>query len=264
MFCTKCGEKIIDGHKFCMYCGSAVEEPVVVKTPVAVPNTYGDSNNINGSPTPYGATCIYPPCDTYVQPKADKKAKRIAARVLAIVCILIRLLFIAENIVASIQTYDPDSSMLCKIRCLAFAAEVVLLFAFLIRKKEGYSGLIAAVAWVGILFWAFVITVLFNLDTYTYANETLAVKIVDLALWFLTRPILWLFIGSLIKKPIEKIAAVLNLVGVIIYYAMIYVIYYDMESAVLSGLLLNVACEIPLVILLFIYPVLSKPIRKQK
>lgn len=32
MFCTDCGEKIIDGAKFCPFCGAHVILPVSIKT----------------------------------------------------------------------------------------------------------------------------------------------------------------------------------------------------------------------------------------
>lgn len=267
MFCRNCGKEIGDGNKFCGYCGSVIASRLVANTPAAEePTVCGTADNIKASPTANGVTCLYPPYDTYVQPKTDKKAKRIVARVLAIVCILINLLIILGSIINAMQVYNyyPESSLHYIIFGLFLLTEVVLLLVFLIRKKEGYSGLIAAVAWVGILLSVFSDVVLFELDTYIYANETLAVKISNLVLGFITMPVLWLFIGSVIKRPVEKMAAVLHLAGVVISYTMQFVIYYDMESAVLSGLLLNVACEIPLIILLFIYPVLSKPIRKQK
>ena len=95
MFCRNCGKEIGDGNKFCGYCGSVIASRLVANTPAAEePTVCGTADNIKASPTAYGVTCLYPPYDTYVQPKPDKKAKRIVARVLAIVCILINLLIL--------------------------------------------------------------------------------------------------------------------------------------------------------------------------
>ena len=161
MFCRNCGKEIGDGNKFCGYCGSVIASRLVANTPAAEdPTVCGTADNIKASPTAYGVTCLYPPYDTYVQSKPDKTANRIAARVLAIVHILIFSLVVLGAIGYVMEGYNyynyfSEGVLHDVIVGLVYAVEIVLVLTFLIRKKDGYSSLITVLALVEFLLFTF-------------------------------------------------------------------------------------------------------------
>lgn len=222
MYCHNCGKEIPSDSRFCTFCGSVVgNSPIKVKT------------------------------------KATKR--QIAARILIMLSIFICAFFVVQNIdvfLFSISWSAPITiaSFLSVARNVMF---VVLLLVFLFRKNEGYSTVIKALLFGSALLGIFEnVWIIFFVSSYVYADESVTIKIVELLVGCLMRYDLWLFVGAVSKKSTEKVAATIFIIGLsirgIVDYMIISSLYAVIESVIFA---------MPIIILLFVYPVLSKPVR---
>lgn len=243
MYCHGCGKAIETDSRFCTFCGAVLN----VKAQQNFNTDYITQQNNKRLATK--------------ENRCRKTAKFFI--VLAIIVRIISLVSHLQNIfLVPLRESFPFASVGYVI---GFFPSIVLFAYFLLRKKCGYTKSLKIILGVNLVISdvASFLTVFFE-PSYVFADSTTITKtIIFVAVIFLSN-IFFLFMGSVLEKPWEKIAAVFGFVSCATELFVIFMVYYNMKLNSLPALFLNFILGLPFLISLFIYPVLSKPLKKEK
>ncbi len=253
MFCYKCGKEITSDAKFCTYCGSQTLRQGTYIATVQQQNSY------------WAGVTMQPVVSQMKQKDAGKRRAAIVFAVLALLVFIFSFINTIQNafFVPNRATFPIGLVS----RLPVIASNIVLLLYMIFRKKEGYNKSLKIILSVSmILYVSSAFLQIFFEARYIYINSTIMVKALDFIVGVLLSSVLWLFLGCFLGRSWEKFAAIAGGISLIISIFENIVVYYggNVFVSTLLNLLLVTILELPYIILLFVYPVLSKSMRKGK